>query len=483
MDDNVYPISGSTECKAQRVDDAPVLEEKEKRYLMFKLDRRIVPFLALLYLCSFLDRVNIGNAKIAGIVDDLGMSESMFNWALSIFFIGYVIFEVPANLFLKLIGPRYWISLIMLVWGVIMAAMSACKDGPSLLAARFFLGIAESGLFPGIAFYLSVWYPRRNQSVRISMVWASSTIAGASAFGGLLAYGIMYMDGLQGLHGWQWIFIIEALPTLCLAIVTLIYLPDYPETSTFLSATEKEAIVYMIDHDSPAKEKHFSWRQVAMALMDWKTYAVGSIQLFTAVCMYSFSLFLPSIIVGMGYNNIHAQLMSAPPYAVACTLTMICAYTSDKYVERGYHCAGCCLIGMVGYVMLSTLQNHDNAILYGASIIAASGVFPVLSLTAAWNSNNHGGRVKRAVAIAVVSGMANCGGIIAGQVYRADDAPKYIRGHTICVAMMGAACVLSFLTKMALARENKKRDTMTQQEHAAACEGNELCDQVLYVNR
>ena len=161
---------------------------------------------------------------------------------------------------------------------------------------------------------------------------------------------------------------------------------------------------------------------------------------------------------------------------------MICAYTSDKYVERGYHCAACCLIGMVGYIMLSTLQNHENAILYGASIIAASGVFPVLSLTAAWNSNNHGGHTKRAVAIAVVSGMANCGGIIAGQVYRADDAPKYIRGHTICVAMMGAACVLSFLTKMAFARENKKRDTMTQQEHTAACEGNELCDKVLYDN-
>ncbi|CDS09767.1 hypothetical protein LRAMOSA02444 [Lichtheimia ramosa] len=230
-DDNVYPNYSSSESKAYHVDTTSVvLDQKEKRRLMFKLDRRIVPYLALLYLCSFLDRVNIGNAKIAGIVDDLGMSESMFNWALSIFFIGYVIFEVPANLFLKLIGPRYWISLIMLVWGVIMAAMSACKNGPGLLAARFFLGLAEAGLFPGIAFYLSVWYPRRHQSVRISMVWASSTIAGA--FGGMAAYGIMYMDGIQGLHGWQWIFILEALPTLCLTIVTFFYLPDYPETST-----------------------------------------------------------------------------------------------------------------------------------------------------------------------------------------------------------------------------------------------------------
>lgn len=265
-----------------------------------------------------------------------------------------------------------------------------------------------------------------------------------------------------------------------------------------LSPTERKAIIHLIDNDSPAKEKHFSWRQVAMAFMDWKMYAVGSIQLLTCVCMYSFSLFLPSIIVGMGYNNIHAQLMSAPPYAVgnvwlimyihneksslllflACTVTMICAYTSDKYVERGYHCTGCCLIATIGYIMLATLQDHDNSVLYVASVIAASGIFPVLSLTVAWNSNNHGGHVKRAVAIAFVSGMANCGGIIGSQIYRAEDAPKYIKGHTICVAMMAAACVLSFSTKMALARENKKRDMMTPQEHAVACEGNELCDKV-----
>lgn len=163
---------------------------------------------------------------------------------------------------------------------------------------------------------------------------------------------------------------------------------------------------------------------------------------------------------------------------IACTLTMLCAYTSDKYVERGYHAVVCCLIGMIGYIMLATLQDHSNAVLYGASIVAACGIFPVLSLTVAWNSNNQGGHFKRAVAIAFVAGMANCGGIIGAQIYRADDAPKYIRGHTICVAMMGGACILSILTKMGLARENKKRDTMTPQEHAAACEGKDLCDKV-----
>lgn len=164
--------------------------------------------------------------------------------------------------------------------------------------------------------------------------------------------------------------------------------------------------------------------------------------------------------------------------AIACTMTMLCAYTSDKYVERGYHAVVSCLVGMIGYIMLATLQDHNNAVLYVASIIAACGIFPVLSLTVAWNSNNQGGHTKRAVAIAFVSGMANCGGIIGAQIYRAEDAPEYIHGHIICAAMMGAACVLSFLTKMALARENKKRDTMTPQEHAAACEGKDLCDKV-----
>ncbi|KAG1157825.1 hypothetical protein G6F36_014212 [Rhizopus arrhizus] len=192
----------------------------ESRALLWKLDLRIIPLIGALYLCSFLDRVNIGNARLAGLTTDLNISPNAYNAALSIFFAGYVLFEVPSNMILKVVGPSKWIPIVMLSWGTVMACMAACKNSAGLLASRFFLGITEAGLFPGIIFYLSLWY---------TLFFSCSTLAGA--FGGVLAYGIMQMDGVGGLHGWQWIFIIEAIPTLLLAFAAYALLPDFPENS------------------------------------------------------------------------------------------------------------------------------------------------------------------------------------------------------------------------------------------------------------
>ncbi|CDH55530.1 mfs general substrate transporter [Lichtheimia corymbifera JMRC:FSU:9682] len=465
-----------SEVKSGHVEDESLLpDRKEARRLFFKIDLRIIPFIALLYICSFLDRVNIANAKVAGLVEDLGMSDDMYNWAVSIFFISYVIADVPSNLMLKFIGPRRWIAAIMITWGTITAAMAAVKNGSGLLAARFFLGLAEAGLYPAVVYLLSVWYPRKVQGLRTALATSSaSNLAGA--FGGVLAYGIMHMDGLQGLHGWQWIFIIEAIPTLVIAICVYFLLPDYPETCKFLTPDEQEKVTKLIEHDSPSREKHFSWKQVRMAFTDWKMYAFGSIYLLSATCMYAYAMFLPTIVVGMGYSSLSAQLMSAPPYGVGFVLTVITAYTSDKFLERGFHLTAISLVGMIGYILLATL-GEDVPVVghYIAAIIVGCGIFP-LSINTAWMNNNQGGRTKRAVVIAVFTMMANLGGVIGGQLYRADDAPRYIRGHTICAVFMGVTCLLILGTKWGLYRENKRRDAMTHEEYMAACQGTDLCD-------
>ncbi|KAG2222458.1 hypothetical protein INT45_013371 [Circinella minor] len=450
--------------------------DKELRRLMLKIDLRVIPYIAILYLCSFLDRVNIGNAKVAGMTEDMDITEDQYNWALSLFFIGYVVFEVPCNLALKVVGPRIWIPLIMVVWGVIMALMALCSTGQGLMACRFFLGVAESGLYPGALFYLSKWYTKRQQAFRIGLFYSSSTLAGA--FGGVLAYGISFMDGLRGLRGWQWIFIIEAIPTLLFGILTYFVLPDYPAKTSFLNEREREIIVRRIIEDAgPATETHFSWNQVIQAFLDWKVYAYSLSYICGAICVYSLAMFMPSIVQGMGYTSrLEAQLMSAPPYVFAWIATILNGYSTDKCGERGFHLAGVGFVASLGYVLLITLQDYGSVAVYIAAIITTTFAFATNPPMAGWFSNNFGGDTKRSVAMAFVLTIGNSGGAISGHVYRADDAPHYIRGHTICLALMLCGAMLALLLKYLLYRENKRRDNLTPEEHRIECERKEPCD-------
>ncbi|KAI9323602.1 major facilitator superfamily domain-containing protein [Dichotomocladium elegans] len=402
------------------------LTEAEFKRLRWRLDLRIVPFCGLLYLCSFLDRSNIGNAKIAGITTDLNITDNEFNVALSIFFVGYIIFEIPANLMLKKIGPNLWIPLVMIA---------------------FFLGIGEAGLFPGVIFYLTLWYTRREQATRIAIFFGWATVAGA--FGGVLAFGIMRMDGLRGLHGWQWIFLIEALPTLILAFITFFVLPGLPETSKVLTDTERRAIMERLRVDAgPATETHFSWVQFRSAFTDWKVYMHGFIYITGAIPLYSLSLFLPSIIKGMGFQDLNAQAMTAPPYVIACIVTIAVAMSADRRAERGYHIAAPSCLGLIGYILMVACKDQGSVALYISACVTVTGVFAQASPMLSWFTNNIGGHTKRAVASAIIISIGNVGGAIAGQVYRANDAPQM----------------------------NKKRDNLSPEEYQKACEGEDLCD-------
>ncbi|CAO3682485.1 hypothetical protein G6F70_006621 [Rhizopus microsporus] len=448
---------------------------EEVKAVLWKLDLRIIPFLGLLYLCSFLDRVNIGNAKLAGITKDLNITSSDFNIALSIFFIGYILFEVPSNLILKFIGPSKWIPIVMISWGTVMAAMAACTNTAGLLAARFFLGITEAGLFPGVIFYLSLWYTRAEQATRVAIFFACSTVAGA--FGGVLAYGIMQMDGIRGLHGWQWIFIIEALPTLILAFISYFFLPDFPENSKFITEREREIIIHRLKEDAgPSTETHFSWKQFRAVFTDYKVYMHCVIYICCATPLYSLSLFLPSIIQGMGFTDLRAQAMSAPPYAIACAVTVVVAMDADKRRERGLHLAVPAAVGALGYALLVGLRNHGPVAMYIAACIATTGVFANVPAMLSWFTNNIGGHTKRGVACAFIISVGNIGGAIGGQIYRANDAPLYARANSAALGLMCGAVFFSLLFKWLLMRENARRDRLTPEEFEKEAAGEELCD-------
>ncbi|KAF9163464.1 hypothetical protein DFQ26_002482 [Actinomortierella ambigua] len=300
--------------KAEKMEDGSVISDfdpnsLEIRRVRRKADLHLIPIFSLLYLFSFIDRVNIGNAKVAGIEKSLGITSNQFNMALTVFFIGYILFEIPSNVMLKLLGPKIWISLVIVVWGGIMMAMAAANNAGSLMAARFFLGVAEAGLLPGVIYMISVWYTKREMALRNGLFFSMASFAGA--FSGILAYGISKLHGKANLEGWQWIFLLEGLFTICLVPLAYFGLPQSPATAWFLTQAERELQVARLRRDAgPAKEEHFSWTQFRMAVTDWQVYMYIIGYFMGSAPLFALSLFIPSIVLSFKYDPLITQLMS-----------------------------------------------------------------------------------------------------------------------------------------------------------------------------
>ncbi|KAG0359481.1 hypothetical protein BG005_000709 [Podila minutissima] len=437
----------------------------EIKRIRWKVDKRLIPMLALIYLCSYLDRANIGNAKVAGMETDLQIKPGHFNNALSIFYVGYILGEIPANMALKKIGPRLWIPLVMLAWGGVMISMAAIKNEKGLYAGRFFLGLAESGFAPGPMFVISMWYIRQEQAIRAGAFFSAATVAGA--FGGILAYGVAHMDGLSGLRGWQWIFIIEGLPTIILCIVAFFVLPDFPATATFLTSAERGLTMKRLQADAgPANETEFTWDQFWAAFKDWKVYLHMLIGFFHAVPHAALGLSIPSIVEGFNFDHVTTQIMTAPVYAIACLFTLAMAHSSDKKKERGYHATVTILVSMTGYLLLVFTRNASTAARYVSLIVCTSGNFAFTPVALSWPSANIGGHTKRGVALAMIISFAQIGSAIGGQLYRDDDAPTYKRGHLMSFGSLAVGLLLVLLMKMMLVKENNRREQLTPEQFA-----------------
>ncbi|KAG0376598.1 hypothetical protein BGX24_007504 [Mortierella sp. AD032] len=403
------------------------------RTLKRKLDYRLVPIWSLLYLFSFLDRSNIGNARVAGLEHDLALTGTQFNMTLTIFFLGYILFEVPSNIMLKKVGPKLWITIIMIVWGAIMMAMAAVKDYGDLLAARFFLGLAEAGLVPGVIFMVSTFYTRTELATRNGLWFSMATFSGA--FGGILAYGISKLHGKGGLLGWQWIFIIEGAATLVVCLLAWFGLADSPEKAMFLTPEERLLAAKRLRIDAgPATETEFS-------------------------CVVT------------------TQIMTAPAFAAATVTTIICSISSDRFRERGLHCFVPSVVGCIGFILLIVTKDSSVSARYISLTVTCCGVFSSAPAMFAWFSGNIGGHSKRAVAIGIIASLGCIGGAIGSQVYRPSDAAGgYVRGHTISACLCGASAIMSLVSKTLYTLINKRRANFTPEEYARACQGKNLLD-------
>ncbi|RKU40272.1 hypothetical protein DL546_002380 [Coniochaeta pulveracea] len=435
----------------------------DQKKILRKMDMRLIPMLALLYLLSFLDRGNIGNAKIEGMTEDLNIKPDQYNWCLTVFFFTYCVFEVPSNLLLKKLRPSRWLPFIMVSWGIVMTLMGIVQGYGGLLAARIFLGVTEAGLFPGVAYYLTMWYVREEIQFRQALFFSAASVAGA--FSGLLAFGISKMDGVGGYEGWRWIFILEGILTVIVAALAFFVLHDFPETATFLTEEERAFVVWRLKYQGQvqvkggaavAQAEEFKWKYVWQAFTDWQIW-VNLFVYWGIVCpLYGISLFLPTIIRTLGYTSSKAQLMTVPIYITASILAVVVAWTSDRVGKRSPFIIGFLFLMATGFIMCISSSNPH--VVYAGVFLAACGIYPSFPGNIAWLSNNMAGSYKRSAGMALQIGVGNLGGAMASNFYRAKDSPHYTLGHALELGFIGVGIIAAFIQVFGYKRINRNRE-------------------------
>lgn len=434
----------------------PEIDHVAEKKLVRKLDLYIVPIIMMLYLFSFLDRVNIGNARLYGMEEDLGMKGNQYQTAVSILFVTYLLSELPSNLVLKKLRPSRWISFITTSWGIIATLTGITQSYAGLIVCRLLLGLVEGGLFPGAAVYLTLFYTKRELALRIGYLFVSAAIAGA--VGGLLAYSIGFMDGVSGQRGWRWILIIEGLPSFVLGIATWFLLADSPETAFYLSNEEKVLMRVRRERQAGQTEsaQKFHKKDVYLGLKDWKIYMFCAGQFGTDTMLYGYSTFLPTIIKGLGkWSTAQTQALTIPCYCLGALSYVVVARISDAQQRRGLYSVIFALISVIGYAVL--MSDASQGVHYFGCFLVAIGLYVACGLPLAWLPSNQPRYSKRATATGLQLTIGNSSGIMAPFLYPSSEGPRFLKGHGVSLAMVAMSAVVFAFMSWYFTRRNEQR--------------------------
>ena len=377
-----------------------------ERATLAKVKRRLLPFLFLLYVVCFLDRVNVGFAALQ-MNHDLGLSPAAYGFGAGVFFLGYVLFEVPSNLVLARIGARVWIARIMITWGLLAAAMMFVRGPLSLYALRFLLGVAEAGFFPGIIYYLSGWFPAAERARAMS--WFLMAIPLSGVVGGPLSGALLGLNGHLGLAGWQWLFLVEGLPAVVLGFVVLLYLTDRPEEARWLTPAGRAWLsTHMSQEREQCERRH--GLSVLEAFSNRTVWQLGLLFLCNTFGVSVLGLWLPQIVKGFsGLNDSMVGFVSAVPYLVAAVAMVLVAAHSDRSGERPVHIAAAAMTAAFGFVASAYL--HSPLLIVLALSLAAAGLQssrgPFWTLPTVFLSGS-----AAAGGIALINSVANVSGFV-----------------------------------------------------------------------
>lgn len=410
---------------------------------------RLIPFILAVYCVNYLDRVNVGFAALT-MNRDLSFSPAVFGFGAGIFFLGYFLFQVPGNVILQRVGTRYWMFCIMLAWGLISAANAFVQGPASFYALRLILGVAEAGFFPGMLFYLTCWFPQ----AYLARVTASFMIGIPLAFviGGPVSSLILEMDGIGGLHGWQWLFIIEGLPAVILAFIGLFVLPDGPAKASWLTPFERNTIAAALSAQNPQREEDL-WT----ALRDSRVLALGLVLLGSQLGLYGVQLWLPQIVQSMGFSNLATGMVVALPFLLSMGVMIAWGRSSDVRGERFWHIAAGAGIAALGLALAGLAQNPVLVLLgFTCAVIGTLSIpGPLFSLPSTFLSGS-----AVAGAIALINSMGTLGRFLGPTVVGVFKQESETYGSAMLVLALGL--VMSAAVILALRRAAATRLSQVQ---------------------
>ncbi|OAP64984.1 hypothetical protein AYL99_00956 [Fonsecaea erecta] len=414
--------------------------ERRNRRLNRRLDIRILPLCCWVYLLNFLDRGNIGNSKVLNsetgddLLQQTHMTANGYAVTVSLFSLAYTLFEVPSNYVMKhWVRPSLWLGFLLFAWGALTIGFAGVQNYTTVVVLRFLIGAFEAGFFPGIVYFITIWYRFNERAVRIACVVAFCNLAGA--FGGAIAYGVGHINGTAGLQGFRWLFIIEGIITLVSASF-LFLLPDYPARAKFLDEADKRfAEDRLKERGGGYLRSHASRREVLETFFSPRMLAHYIAYIADVVPQGSFTFFTPTIVNGLGYTSIHAQLLTVPPWCVGFVVAITLSYSADHFNARGVHITVASLVGAAGWLAAGLLPPHAYTARYGCLCLAACGAFPVAPSMANWVACNTPSLLTIPFAIALNNSSAGIGQIIAQWIWKADEAEQgYPTGNFTCAA-------------------------------------------------
>ncbi len=395
----------STDVISRAAGAAPVSAAEEEA-VYAKVTRRLLPFLMLCYVIAYLDRVNVGFAKLQ-MLDELGFSEAVYGLGAGIFFLGYFLFEVPSNVIMHRVGARIWIGRIMITWGLISGAFVFVKTVPMFYFLRFLLGLAEAGFYPGIILYLTYWFPSSRRGAVTAIFMTAIPVSGI--IGGPLSGWIMAsFHGSSGWSGWQWMFLIEAIPSILIGIVTIAFLDSSVASARWLTDREKAIIAHDVAHESHGKPPH---RSLGSVFADRRIWLLCLIYFAIVMGQYGLTLWMPTLVQAAGIQGVfHIGLLTAVPYIAAVVSMVIVSRRADRRRERRWHTVGPMVVGGVGLVLTALAGHHTWLAMLGLTIAAAGAITsgPLFwSLPTAFL-----GGVSAAAGIATINSVGNLAGFV-----------------------------------------------------------------------
>ena len=389
-----------TTAEGVRFEDASNIDRIYK-----KITLRLIPFLLFCYILSYLDRVNIGFAKLQ-MLNDLQFSDAVYGLGAGVFFLGYFFFEVPSNILMHKIGARRWIARIMISWGILSAAMMLVEGPTSFYVLRFLLGLAEAGFFPGIIYYLTRWYPADRRGRATSLFLTAIALAGV--IGGPLSGWILRdTNGMGGLAGWQWMFLIEGIPSVIAGFFLLRYLDDKVEDAKWLTDAEKREVIALLQKEAATKTHSATGKAFASG----RTWLLSAIYFLFVFSLYGISFWLPTIIKATGVTDaLNIGLLSAVPWAAGVIGMILLARSADRRGERRWHIAITSVIGAIGFVISVKFSSNVPIAMLGMSI-ATMGIMSVLPIF--WSiPTAYLGGAAAAAGIALINSFGNLSGFV-----------------------------------------------------------------------